>query len=185
MPVIPEKVRMVAAGLRKGGFRSASAYFGAACIVHLKTYGQRPGCLVTYSIARYSRAVSRGIGPAAGKASFSIEDLVDVMQPPTPDMVATISSDSLWPCGVACLGAWWMTRSIELTAARVRDLEVNDTLMRVHWALPASKTDVQMDHFYNNLYGCWRYILSQILTNWRPTVGTYQVLRPWSTTLLT
>jgi len=82
MPVTPEKVRMVAAGLRKGGFRSASAYFGAACIVHLKTYGQRPGCLVTYSIARYSRAVSRGIGPAAGKASFNIEDLVDVMLPP-------------------------------------------------------------------------------------------------------
>jgi len=143
MPVTPEKVRMVAAGLRKGGFRSASAYFGAACIEHLKTYGQRPGCLVTYSMARYSRAVSRGIGPSAGKASFNLEDLVDAMTAPTPEMVATVSSDCLWPCGVACLGAWWMTRSIELTAARVKDIEINDSLQRVHWALPASKTDVQ------------------------------------------
>jgi len=36
-----------------------------------------------------------------------------------------------------------MTRSIEMTAARVKHMEINVKLLRVHWALPASKTDVQ------------------------------------------
>ena len=144
LPVTAEKVRMVAAGLRKGGFRSASRYFGAATIEHLKAYGHRPGCLVSFAMTRYARAVSRGVGPSACKESFKIEDLVDCMTPPDPEAAAARpKTDSIWPCGAACLGAWWMTRSIEMTAARVKDFVVDETSLRVHWALPASKTDVQ------------------------------------------
>jgi len=98
-PSTPDKVRMVAAGLRKGGFRSASRYFGAANIEHLKAYGQRPGQLVVFTMAKYSRAVSRGVGPAACKESFiKIEDLVDAMDPPTPGDVASRQASD-WRCG--------------------------------------------------------------------------------------
>ena len=144
LPVTAEKVRMVAAGLRAGGFRKAQRYFAAASVEHLKAFGRRPGPLVIFEMAAYSRAVSRGIGPAAAKESFAIEDLVDSMTPPTIDELAWCSaSDTLWPCGTACLGAWWMTRSIELTAAKVAHMVIDSKSLKVHWSLPASKTDVQ------------------------------------------
>ena len=143
LPVTAEKVRMVAAGLRAGGFRKAQRYFGAACIEHLRAFGRRPGPLVDFEMTAFARAVSRGIGPAAAKESFVIEDLADSMTPPSLEDIASRSaSEPLWPCGTACLGAWWMTRSIELTAAKVEHMMVDPKTLKVHWSLPVSKTDV-------------------------------------------
>ena len=144
LPMTADKVRMVAAGLRCGKFRSAQRYFSTASIEHLKAYGHRPGSLVTFAMTRYARAVSRGVGPVSCKESFQIEGLVDAMDVPDVDELAFLNdADCIWPCGAACLGAWWLVRSIEMTAAKVKHMTLDDKLLRVHWALPASKTDIQ------------------------------------------
>ena len=140
LPVTASKVRMVAAGLRAGGFRSAAPYFTTASLEHLKAYGHRPGPLVVFAASRYARAVTRGVGPSTLKESFLIEGLAGSMEPPASQR---LPQDTLWPCAAACLGAWWMTRGIELSAARIKDVQLVEKTKVVYWKLPVSKTDVQ------------------------------------------
>ena len=142
LPVTAAKIRMVAAGLRAGSFRSADPYFLTACVEHLVTYGHRPGPLVAFAAKRFARAVSRGVGPSSLKESFLIEDLVGSMDPPDKSAPRT-PQDALWPCAAACLGAWWMTRGIELSAAKFKDVKLLEKSKTVYWNLPASKTDIK------------------------------------------
>ena len=144
MPLDVEKVGFMAASLRAGRYRSAEPYFNRARIEHIRRFDKSPGPAVLDAIRQYARAVERGTGPSRLKDALQLQEIEDYIELPTATELYTGDmQEALWPAGLVVLGSWWMTRSIEATAARVRHVTVNEAKTTVAWCLPASKTDTK------------------------------------------
>ena len=138
LPLTPNKVKMVAASLRAGRYRSAEPYFHRARMEQLRSM-QKPADAATLdAMKRYARAIARGIGTSKLKDSIQLELLADHTHPPKTEAISLLAPTACtWPMGLFILGSWWLTRGIEATATRTA------CRLTVSWTLPASKTDVK------------------------------------------
>ena len=144
LPVTAATVRLVAAGLKAGGYRSADAYFARARQEHLRVYGAPVEPAVAQAMTDYARSVSRGVGPSALKDSFRMESLTAVAGlPSVEEALLTPEGQAVAPVALVLLGSWWMCRGIELSAAEVSDISVDTVAGTAAWNLPVCKTDPQ------------------------------------------
>ena len=98
--------------------------------------------IVWHSIQMYTRAVERGIGPTQYKDSFVFENLVGTVPIVHLEYVQTLPLGvCVAPFHLVISGVWWLTRGIEISAARVRHIEIHTDSHTVDWNLACSKTD--------------------------------------------
>ena len=124
-PITAEKLRMVAASFRRGGYRSAQNYFDSATTYQEHFLGIVVEPLLPKAMRRYTRAVTRGLPGARLKAIFPFDllaKLAAVLEP------AHLEPWSPWNSAHAVdamiLAVWFMLREIEFAAARTQDIDV-------------------------------------------------------------
>ena len=124
-PITAEKLRMVAASFRRGGYRSVQNYFDSATTYQEHFLGIVVEPLLRKAMRRYTRAVTRGLPGARLKAIFPFDllaKLAAVLEP------AHLEPWSPWNSAHAVdamiLAVWFMLREIEFAAARTQDIDV-------------------------------------------------------------
>ena len=145
LPITPGKVKMVAASLRAGRYRSAEPYFHRARMEQIRKLHITPDAATLDAMRRYARAVARGVGPSKLKDAIPLELLADVMAPPPIEEISNRPpGDCIWPAALFGLGSWWLTRGIEASAAKIKHIAFGACGdYTVSWTLPASRTDVK------------------------------------------
>jgi len=136
-PITHRKVKCLAAGLKAGGYRSASA------VLYLfKADAERRGEVISPSLARLfsdvHRSCARGRGPAVAAAPLPLHRLSELRGGPAP----WSENGPIGPQNAIVCGAWWMLRELELATARASLLEIRPGCPPVAvLTLPASKND--------------------------------------------
>jgi len=135
-PMTVEALRRIAALMKADGFRSFGNYASWAKAEHISrghAWSQQLGLELKAAL----RSVGRGLGPPRQSRPF---DLLAIAS----DMSKTPSSTSgspLFPSFAVLLGALWVLREIEIAWAVWADVFISESLMKVSWTLPVSKTD--------------------------------------------
>ena len=85
------------------------------------------------------KSVMRGLGPARQSAPYPLEQVAVLCLNEQP----LVEQGPVNPRALAVLGAWFLTREIELSLALCKNVTVvnNGGVLAVKWRLPASKTD--------------------------------------------
>ena len=138
--------------LKAGGYKSAESYvreYRGAC--------ERRGHGFDVVLARAARdtirSCMRGIGGPVRAAPLPFQQLRHLPGDDGP----WSSGGPLFPRNLMVLGAWFMLREVEAATAKVENVKVDTSEVlgepRVHWSLPASKTD-QAALGVNRSHGC-------------------------------
>ena len=139
-PVSQRSVRIFAACLKQGHYKSVKVYFSAVLGHQLRTLGVSVPPEVQRCITDSSRAALRGAGPSRLKDYFHVPVLRKVFRqeagdegfsPDRPDHMA----DVLLIC------SWFMFREIEASASQVCHVSMNIGAGEVSVMLPVQKTD--------------------------------------------
>ena len=84
------------------------------------------------------RSVTRGIGPARQSKGYSVEAVFDE----TITVYPVIPDGPINAKGLLIVGAFFMTRELEVAAAKVDRVFLDSVKREVGWSLPATKTDI-------------------------------------------
>jgi hypothetical protein len=162
LPLTSDLVNKIGASLKRGGYRSAGNYFSRAREEHLKLTGLPVPESVNQAIRYAIRAVERGALADRPKEAFELEAFaVSCTQPVMPAIAETgtggprtctpgsarSTQESDYPSSsefartFTVVGCWWMTREIEIAAAKKCDVEIRHSDRTVRWRLPSSKAD--------------------------------------------
>ena len=132
-----ESVRCCGASLKAGGYRSAQLYFQAATGHQLRHLGVPLDPLLKGPIKEVVRSIRRGLGPARLKDSFDVWSLA---RPTWSDDEDSFSLDTVEHClDMVVIGVWWMLREVEMSAAQVQHLHVENSM--AHLLVPVHKTE--------------------------------------------
>ena len=132
-PLTPSLIEKAGASFKAGGYKSTKVYFSAATRQHTLLHGEVPA-EVKLAIRDAVRSVERGLGGPSLKDSFPLTCL-------RPLFFAPDFTDFAQHFFMVILGAWFLTREIELAAAVVKHVRFEALHKKVAWALPMSKTD--------------------------------------------
>jgi len=133
----------MAASFRAGGYRSTSNYFARAKEQHLQCIGEPVSPRTSCAIKQAIRAADRGSLSSQLKESFELELFASSANQTGEthyDTTAEYIRSTEFAVNFTILGSWWMTREIELAAAKIVDVE-QTSQTTVRWKLPASKND--------------------------------------------
>ncbi len=133
-PTFPASIRAVAAQMKAAGYRSWSNYLSRAKREHVRL-GSEWDQQLDSTARDCTRSLTRGIGPPRQSAPLDLYKVSTVQM----GLGALCSDGPVNPRAVIVLGAYFLTREIELSLALARNI----TLLpdKVIWLLPASKTD--------------------------------------------
>ena len=142
LPLTPETVTCVAASLKSGRYKSAANYFSRARQEHISVTGTAPTAAVEQAFRQAILSCERNLGGAAIKITFALED------------IPGIQFDDHVPWNqVFILGAWFLTRGLELRSARRSHVFIDTARKRVTWHFPRSKTDTKAEGV-SRTHGC-------------------------------
>lgn len=143
LPLTSDLVNKIGASLKRGGYRSASNYFSRAREEHLRLTGLPVPESVNQSIRQTTRAVERGALAERPKEAFELETFASTSSntSPMPEDTSLYTSSISFATNFTVIGAWWMTREIEIAAAKKGDVEIRHSDRTVRWRLPSSKAD--------------------------------------------
>ena len=117
-----QTVRTVGAVLKASGYRSAHAVIDQAILDAVEN-GHTIAPAVNLAARRVRRACERGLGPPRRTAPFPVDKFDNL-----PDTLAPLSPGGpAWPRRTLFAGSWWLTREVELAAARVRHISVDSS----------------------------------------------------------
>ena len=134
-PLSPSSIRAVASIMKDQKYRSWSNCLCRARREHV-ALGNVWSAELDMVARQCTRSVNRGIGPARQSAPYDVK----AIQSLDTGIEPVISKGPVNPCDMLVLGAFFLTREIELSAAKASHLEFH-TGSTVTWLLPASKTD--------------------------------------------
>lgn len=147
-PMTTESVRCCAASLKAGHYRSAQLYFQAAMGYQLRSLGSIVEPLVKATVKDCVRSIKRGLGPAALKDSFDVWAIFEVPS----DSIGAFDIHNVYHArDVVVLGCWFMLREVELSAAKLAHLYLQEN--QVVLLLPVHKTQ-QDGSLTNRALGC-------------------------------
>ena len=140
-PPTPAKVLALGATFKEGGYRSSSNFFTS-----YRTEAQRHGHEISGVLHRHfedsKRSCNRGLGGPIRARPLPLDRLH--LLPFGADPV--VGGGLVNPRAAMQIGAWWLTREVELSTTRASlvELSVNSTgQLAARWFLPASKTDIE------------------------------------------
>ena len=141
-PISVEGVRRLGATLKAGGYRSAKLCLSTARVETQRALGDKPfPAALSRAFADAERSCLRGLGPSQGACGLQLEILtsLDEMEEPLT------SGGPIAPRDAVVAGTWWLTREIELSAAKVCHITLKGEgrSLTATWLLPVSKTDQQ------------------------------------------
>ena len=136
LPLTMLKVEAVASMFRKGKYRSFNNYMNMAADQHLMEGFPMPKSLQRM-MTKVRRAVERGQGPADQSLPLHLQAVAELGMGEQP----VVQGGMVCPQQAMIMGAFFMTREIELTAANLSDIYWDLPGRRFIWLLPASKTD--------------------------------------------
>ena len=143
-PLSPDKVKLAAALLKRGGYRSAPAYLYAMKRANTLRGHAWSGRL-QLEMADAVRATTRGLGPPAQAAAFDILAVAQLVGKKfVGDQGVGIPRQ---PIDVVLVASWWLLRELELSTALTSQLVFvgvcgeSSTRASVEFHLPISKTD--------------------------------------------
>ena len=115
-PVTVEKLRLAAALLRRGGYRSAPAYLYAIKRANaVRGHGWTEGLQV--ELADAVRATTRGLGPAAQAEPFDMNAITKLAEDGVHVVVQGEAPER--PLDAVLVASWWLLREIELSTATI------------------------------------------------------------------
>ena len=137
-PTWPLAVRAIASQMKLACYRSIGNYLSRAKREHINAGGTWNQLLERVG-ADCVKSVMRGLGPARQSAPFPLEQVAVLCLNEQP----LVEQGPVNPRALAVLGAWFLTREIELSLALCKNVTVvnNGGVLAVKWRLPASKTD--------------------------------------------
>ena len=140
-PPTPAKILALGATFKEGGYRSAGNFFTS-----YRTEAQRHGYEITGVMHRHfedsKRSCNRGLGGPIRARPLPLDRLH--LLPFGPDPV--VAGGPVGPRAAIQVGAWWLTREVELSTSRARLVELSMNSggqLAARWHLPASKTDIE------------------------------------------
>ena len=138
-PITVEKVERVGAALKRGNYPSADAYLS-----QYRVSSERRGFDITGPLARAfkdaDRACKRGIGPGVKGLGLPMSRLKELPGSHRP----WVKNGPVSPRYAMVVGAWFLTREIELSTTRACLVSVTvGDCPAVSWCLPASKADLK------------------------------------------
>ena len=124
--------------MKHAGYRSFGNYLSRAKREHINTGGTWHQLLERVG-ADCVKSVTRGLGPGRQSAPYHLEQVAALRLNEHP----LVAQGPVNPRALAVLGAWFLTREIELSLALCKNITVvtNGGVLAVKWCLPASKTD--------------------------------------------
>jgi len=139
VPISHRKIKCLAASLKAGGYRSASAVLSL-----YKIDAERRGEVLGPSMLRLltdmHRSCARGRGPAVAAAPLPMDRLTELDGSPEP----WSNLGPLGPQNAIVCGTWWMLRELELATLRAALVEIREVSPPVAvLTLPASKNDFE------------------------------------------
>ena len=126
----------VVAVLRRAGYRSASSVAEQA-VLTARLHNQPVPASVAIALRDARRAATRGLGPPRQSAPLPVERFPTLLEHRAPYH----PQGPLWPRSALVIGAWWVTREVELANISQQDVTVSRTERSVSILLSASKTD--------------------------------------------
>jgi len=141
LPLSVDLVNKMAASFRAGGYRSTSNYFARAKEQHLQCIGEPVSPRTACAIKQAIRAADRGSLSSQLKESFELElfaSSANQTGETNYDTTAEYIRSTEFAVNFTVLGSWWMTREIELAAAKIVDVE-QTSQAALRWKLPASE----------------------------------------------
>ena len=139
LPPTVEKIYLLGAALKAGGYRSAAGYlslYRTTCGRH----GHDFGPALALALRDAVRSCQRGQGAPVQATPLPMRRFHEL--PGGRD--AWAAGGPLSPRNALVTGAWWLLREVELSTLRARLAEAScgvDGVWRVHLTLPASKSD--------------------------------------------
>ena len=149
LPLDVELCQKIAASMKKAGYKSASLYFNTAQQQHILAGFPALEPRVRLCIKNSLRSIARGLGGSEQKMGFALENITTGLGPNPPDWWPELktldhahwrmntdddensmqdwtparSSDctAIAPITMCILGCWFLTREIELSAAKMSD----------------------------------------------------------------
>ena len=151
LPVTFDAIQKVAAGLKAGGYSAPRRVFTRAVQEHWEVLRSEPEPQVAYAAKLFARSIRRGRAAPKLKVAFKLEELATL----DPDAIQAGEGPHhlARPLEAVILGAWWMTRGIELSAARAPELTVDTEKLEATWFLPVSKSDPEASGV-SRTHGC-------------------------------
>ena len=138
LPLTADKVTFLGAGLRAGGYRSASSILSQYRTDATRA-GSPPDLQAQRAFTDAARACRRGLGPPVRALALDVPPLCTLTSDDTPWSAA----GPVGPRNLLIVGAWWLLREIELSGVRAAHAQiVPGTPVVATLLLPASKTDV-------------------------------------------
>jgi hypothetical protein len=139
-PLDVDKVTIMGALLKAGGYRAAAMYFSAAKRRHIEL-GFAWSEALEQEIKDGVRACTRNIGPPKKCGALDLQKIADL---PDDERPAT-KGGQLWPRDGTIVGCWWAMREIELSTTRRRQIQFFEGggCGSCEINLPVSKSDTQ------------------------------------------
>lgn len=138
-PPSVEKVYLLGASLKAGGYRSAPGYLSLYRVTCARE-GHAFGPDLAIAIRDAARSCTRGIGAPVRATPLPLDRLHDLAGGRDP----WVPSGPCSPRNAVVIGTWWLLREVELSTLRARLVEVCtgiDGQPKIFITLPASKTD--------------------------------------------
>ena len=144
-PITRELAIDMASAFKKGQYRSARQYFHRAKEEHVEVTHNEVPAHIERLISQVTRSTERGIGPANFKDSFQVELLRAAvghgeLRTILPSFLEETTEAQV---DMVILGSWWLTRGIELAAAKAVHFWTELPSKTAFWTLPVHKTDSQ------------------------------------------
>ena len=140
-PPTPAKILALGATFKEGGYRSTPNFFTS-----YRTEAQRQGFEITGVLHRHfedsKRSCNRGLGGPVRARPLPFDRLHLLPFGPEP----VVPGGPVGPRAALQIGAWWLTREVEVSTSRARLVELFMTSggqLAARWYLPASKTDIE------------------------------------------
>ena len=140
LPLTQSKIQSVAAMFKAGGYSSFANYASRAKAQHIASY-EAHGVPWSEELATWirdsTRSVERGVGPSRQSFPVDPQRVLDlgVLEEPV------CSEGPIGPTDFIIVGAFFLTREIEIACAKSTHVEMDHMNMEVQWTLPVSKND--------------------------------------------
>ena len=146
IPLTVKLIEAVGASFKAGTYRSARQYVSRAREEHVAVTGCMVPAMVESAIANVLRSIERGIGPSRLKDGFAVELLGTAVQfdlyleaEVQKDFLTT---DTAAQVDMVLLGAWWLTRGLEVATTKAHHLWTEPKQLTAFWTLPVEKRNV-------------------------------------------
>ena len=140
LPLTPEKVSCIATMFKSGRYISFPNYAARAKAEHVSAYESHQTAWseeLTIAIRDATRSVQRGLGSSRQSMPIDIHRIHGLKLSHDP----VVDGGPVSPVQFATLGAFFLTREVEITCAAFVDVVLDRERSEITWRLPVSKSD--------------------------------------------